>query len=366
MNILHIIDDLAMGGAENLLVGLAGEQVRIGHNVTVTPLVESNNSVVKERLLDSNVLVTPAKTSGSLYNPLLLFKLIPIIKRYDIVHVHLFPALYWAGLAKLCSLSKVPLVYTEHSTSNRRRNKYILHITDGFIYQNCYKKVIACSVKAQDSFHEAFPSVQHYCTINNGADIHRYSKALPYSKKELLGVAEDTFIVTMVARFMSMKRQDTIIESIAKIPDVHVVFVGGEENDAGLVRIKRMTQELKVSERVHFLYVRKDVPRILKTTDVVIMASDYEGLSLSSIEGMAAGKPMVASDVDGLREVVGGAGVLFENRNSEQLSEILVKLKRDKIYYEAVSERCTQRAKEYDINTMADSYLKVYVDVMAK
>lgn len=364
MNILHIIDDLTMGGAENLLIGLAGEQVKNGHHVTVVPLANSNNNVVKTKLQASDVIVESLNFSGSLYNPILILKLIPVIKRYDIVHVHLFPALYWAGLAKLLSFSKVPLVYTEHSTSNKRRNNFFLHKTDTFVYKYCYKRIIACSDKAQETFHQAFPNLRHCCTINNGVNVSLNAEASPYTKKELLGIEEDTFVVTMVARFMSMKRQDTVVEAIVKAPGIHAVFVGGEENDEGLQRIKEMAFNKKVSDRIHFLYVRKDVPRILKTTDVVVMASDYEGLSLSSLEGMAAGKPMVASDVDGLREVVGGAGILFENRNSDNLAEILIHLKNDKTYYKEVSNRCFQKSKEYDIKKMTGLYMSVYSDVL--
>ena len=123
-----------------------------------------------------------------------------------------------------------------------------------------------------------------------------------------MDVGEDVFVVTMVARFMTMKRQDTVVEAISKLPDnIHAVFVGGSENDEGLVRVKNLAVEKEVADRVHFLYIRNDVPRILKTSDVVVMASDFEGLSLSSIEGMAAGKPFIASNVNGLRVVVGCA-----------------------------------------------------------
>ena len=93
------------------------------------------------------------------------------------------------------------------------------------------------------------------------------------------------------------------------------------------------------------------------------MASDYEGLSLSSIEGMAAGKPFIATNVNGLREIVGGFGVLFENRDAEALSQIIFQLSTDKKYYEEISQKCSQRAIDFDVELMVDSYLKVYNEV---
>ena len=171
----------------------------------------------------------------------------------------------------------------------------------------------------------------------------------------------------MVARFMPMKRQDTIVETISKLPaKFHVCFVGGEPTDDGLLKVKRQAENLNVISRVHFLYIRSDVPRILKTSDVVMMASDYEGLSLSSIEGMAAGKPFIATDVNGLREIVAGAGELFENKNSNQLVEILLKLESDKTYYDELVHRCRRRAKEYDIQSMVDQYMNEYEKIIKK
>ena len=165
----------------------------------------------------------------------------------------------------------------------------------------------------------------------------------------------------MVARFMFMKRQDTIVEAMSKLPDsFHACVVGSVPNDEGLLKVKKKAEELNVKNRIHFLYLRSDVPRILKTSDVIMMSSKYEGLSLSSIEGMAAGKPFVATDVNGLREVVQGAGVLFDLNNSDELAKILMKLNSDKEYYKMISDRCKVRASLYDIQKMIDGYMNLY------
>ena len=94
------------------------------------------------------------------------------------------------------------------------------------------------------------------------------------------------------------------------------------------------------------------------------MSSEYEGLSLSSIEGMAAGKPFVATDVNGLREVVKDAGVLFELYDSVQLATILMRLKSDKEYYEKIVSKCRKRASQYDIQQMVEKYLNVYREIV--
>lgn len=367
MKILHIIDNLSMGGGQNLLIGLAGIQKKMGNDVTVLALEPCNDPLVKNKIEAEGVKVEVLTSKIKLRNPLQISLLIPWLKKCDIAHVHLFPALYWVGFAKLLSFSQTPIVYTEHSTKNRRRENPVLRRVDTFVYKYCYNKVIACADKALETYKQVYPSVKQVCAINNGVDTAKYWKAEAYTKQGLLGISEDCFVVTMVARFMFMKRQDTIVEAIKKLPSkFHACFIGSEPKDAGLLKVKALAEEIGVSDRVHFLYLRSDVPRILKSSDVVMMSSEYEGLSLSSIEGMAAGKPFLATDVNGLREVVKGAGELFELYNSDELAKILLRLESDKQYYNDMVIRCRKRASEYDINNMVNQYMEVYKEVMKK
>lgn len=367
MKIVHIIDDMNMGGANALLVAMAPVQEQAGNEVQVLQLVKAENTTLTQKLREAGIRVSFLKEAGSMYSPFLIFKLIPFLKRFDIIHVHLFPALYWVGFANLLMGRKAKVVYTEHSTKNKRRSNPILRRVDNFVYKHCYNKIIACADKALETFQQVYPNVKNVCAVNNGVDTKKYWEAEPYTKQELLGISADKFVVTMVARFMTMKRQDTIVDAISKLPSkFHACFVGSEPTDEGLLKVRKQAEELGVADRVHFLYIRPDVPRILKASDVVIMASDYEGLSLSSIEGMAAGKPFVATNVNGLREVVSGAGELFENKNSDQLAEILAKLESNRDYYSNMVERSRMRASEYDIHRMVDQYLEEYQHILEK
>lgn len=365
MKILHIIDNLSMGGGQNLLIGLAGRQQKMGNEVVVLALEPCEDTLVRNKIVAEGVKVVTLTKKINLHNPLQIFLLMPWLRKCDIAHVHLFPALYWVGFAKMLSFSKTPIVYTEHSTKNRRRENVVLRHIDAFVYKYCYNRVVACADKALETFRQTYPNVSNVCAINNGVDTKRYWEAIPYTKQELLNIPEDSFVVTMVARFMFMKRQDTMVEAISKLPvKFHVCFVGGEKTDVGLLKVKRLSEKLGVTDRVHFLYLRPDVPRILKTSDVVVMSSEYEGLSLSSIEGMAAGKPFIATDVNGLREVVKDAGELFKLYNSDELASILLRLESDKSYYANMVEHCRKRASQYDINKMVDRYMDAYKEVM--
>ena len=357
MKILHIINHMGMGGAQSLIVELAPVQRQMGHEVCVLEISTTSDRTLVNKLLEDEIEVVTLSSHRSVRNPLNIFSLIPYIRQYDLIHVHLFPSNYWAAIANM--LIGKPIITTEHSTDNKRRKIPIFKYIDAYIYKK-YNNVVACSDRALDIFRQRFPRVKS-SAIPNGVNLSKYKTAKPYTKQELLGLTEEDFICTMVARFEYPKRQDIVVQAIATLPNrFHVVFVGGSPDDENLIQVKTLAENLRIANRVHFLYVRSDVPRILKTSDIILMSSEYEGLSLSSIEGMASGRPFVASNVNGLKEVVEGAGELFEIGDIDGLSALLMKFASDDHYYKDVVKTCLKRAEEYDISVVADKYQAEY------
>lgn len=361
MKILHIIDSLSMGGAENLVCQLAVNQMKMGHEVRIVELASPNIDTLRKKVENAGIKDF-VLDKHSPYNPINIFRLMKHIGWGDVMHVHLFPALYWAAFSKILKCADKPFVYTEHSTKNKRRSKWLLHAVDSFVYRR-YKEVVACSDKALETYLQSFPNMRT-SVIPNGVDVDAYINAEPYSKYEIIGVDGNPFIITMVASFRYPKRQDNIIKALASLPnDCHAIFAGGGGNTGYL---SEMAKENGVKDRIHFLGIRSDVNRILKTSDVIVMSSEYEGLSLSSIEGMAAVKPFIASDVNGLREVVQGAGELFDNNNPEELASIIQHLKDDEDYYLFIQKRCLERAKQFDIRQVASAYVDLYTRYVNK
>ena len=211
--------------------------------------------------------------------------------------------------------------------------------------------------KAEDKLRAHIHSTsEKICTIQNGVDIQKFINA--DKSDEILEKFKDKHTAVMVAGFRWEKDQPTLIEAYRYLPDSYHLLLIGDGYKRG--ECEKLTITLKLKERVHFLGFRSDIPNILKSVDVVVMSSHFEGLSLSNIEGMASGNPFVASDVDGIRDVTAGYGVLFPHENPEKLAEEILKLTEDKRYRMAVIEKCQKRAGMFDINLMAENYNKVY------
>lgn len=359
MKILQVINSLDYGGAEKLVVEMAILLKKTNFDVEVL-LIHRSKSDYEKRLQENGVVVNSLDV-GNYYNPVVVYKLFKYINRYDLIHVHLFPLQYWVVIAKMLSFSSTPLVTTEHSTFNRRRSIRGFRLLDRIIYR-AYKKIISISKETQEDLCQ-YLKRQDACfaVINNGIDVCAYQQAEGYSKEELLHVDNSIKIITMVGLFRQAKDQDTLIRAISRLDaKVHLVLVGDGERKNALVNL---VKDLKLEGRVHFWGRRNDVPQIMKMSDIVVQSSHWEGFGLAAVEGMAAGKPVVASDVPGLSDVVRGAGCLFKPQQEDQLANILFRLLSDNVYYKQVCEACERRAQQYDKNWMIQDYIRVYETV---
>lgn len=353
MKILHVITSLRTGGAEKLMVDLLSRLRDKGLDVELLVL-DGTETPFRREIEASGIKVYDLGIGGSVYSPIRLFKLIPYLRKYDIVHTHnTAPQLFAAIGSVLCS---VVLCTTEHNTSNRRRCWTWYAPIDRWMY-NRYRKVICISQKAEENLRKYLKHCKSdICTINNGVDIAKYCGALP--SDELDRIAPGGRKIIMVAGFRWEKDQDTLIKAFKYLPENFHLFLVGDG-----VRRKELESLIateNLTTRVHLLGIRTDVPQLLHAADYVVMSSHFEGLSLSSVEGMSVGKSFLASDVDGLREVVKGAGVLFPHKDAKTLADEILKLEEDSHYYSTVAARCYRRANEFDISRMVENYSEIY------
>ena len=348
MRILHVITSLRTGGAERLMVDMLPRMKAKGHEVDLC-VFDGVRTPFYEELGSKGVRVIPL--GHSVYSLVNLFKLIPLMRGYDIVHSHNTACQYFVAIASF--FSKCKIYTTEHNTSNRRRNVW-WRMLDRWMYGRYDKVVCISELTKKNLIQHIRSSFEDKCVIiYNGIDLKTFvgisSSPITNEKK-----------VLMVSAFREQKDQKTLIKAMKDLPSNYVLELAGGGEEHLIDDCKQLVHELQLDGRVEFLGVRTDIPALLSMANVVVLSSHYEGLSLSSLEGMASGKPFVASDVEGLHDIVGGYGVLFPHGDSKVLATEIRKLCEDEIYAEEVAERCMERAKMFDVETMAQNYWCLY------
>jgi len=140
----------------------------------------------------------------------------------------------------------------------------------------------------------------------------------------LLGIGPDVPVALCPARLEPQKRHDVLLEAWTMVSGAVLLLAGDGSRRAAL---EQQAAELGLTERVRFLGTRCDVRDLLEAADVTVLTSDWEGMPIALLESLAAGRPVVASDVDGVREVLaGGGGVLVPRRSPAETAAAVAEL----------------------------------------
>lgn len=355
MRVLHVIDSLNRGGAEVMLTAMAPRFQARGIECDIIALLR-RPSPLEHLLLDQNIHLRYTGVH-QMYSPQQVFALGRLIQGYDIVHVHLFPAQLWTVLAAARLRCRAPLVTTEHCTWNERRRWWWRH-ADQWMYPH-YKRIACISQASAESLIQWCPGVAERITvIPNGIPLDAFENAQPAT---LAHVPNDIVRLSFVGRCQSQKDHATLLRALTAVPDAHLLLVG----DGPLrPRLEQMAQSLGLTDRVTFLGWRQDVASVLKASDIYVHSTHSDGFGIAACEAMAAGLPVVASDVPGLAQLVAGVGILVPAGDDKALAQHLNALINSPQKRREMARASLQRARQFSIETTVDSYIQMYESVL--
>lgn len=353
MKVLHVITSLRMGGAEKLMTELLPQMKECGIAVELC-VFDGVKTFLYEELVRKGVVVHVLGTS--VYSPLNIIRLMRIIRQYDVVHTHNTACQYYVAIASVFARCK--LVTTEHSTDNRRRGNLFWKWIDKWMYSR-YERVICISEETKRNlvyhlYGKDLVFSDKYLTIYNGIDLTKYVHP---SVRISNG---NSYVILMVGAFRWQKDQQTIVNALSLLGQNYKVCFAGAGEQKLMEKCKILAKQLNVINRVEFLGAITDIPQLLQTVDVIVQSSHVDGFCLAAVEGMASGKPVIASDIPGLGDIVGGYGILFPHEDYKALAMEIRKVCEDREYCEEVVRRCQKRARMFDISVMVKKYMDVY------
>lgn len=366
MRILQIITSLRTGGAERLVVELSKQFQRCGDTAAILLFDGTQTPLLAEARAAGIPVYALSKGWKAMHNPLLLFPLLRFLRRnrFDVVHTHNTACQMLAAVASC--MVPLKLVTTEHNTDNRRRRWKGYRVVDRWMYRR-YRKVICVGRETCATLTDYLdlPALSgSLSVIPNGIDAERFVKAAPAPDILL----QAGYKVLMVSAFRPQKDQQTLIRALRHLPESYRLYLAGGYETEGDRRqfddCQQLVAESGLQQRVHFLGIRSDIETVYAAVDIVVLSSHHEGLALSAVEAMACGKPLVASDVGGIHDLVSGAGLLFPEGDDVRLAEWIMQLCQDWELKRFVGERCRLRASQYDISGMARNYLKAYQEIL--
>lgn len=327
--ILHVITSLERGGAENHLVELMRGQLAAGHRVAVASL--KGDGWWGAELRRDGIAVSDLGLRRWL-DPLALFRLVRAVRAFrpDVVHGHLPPAEPYAWAARRLGAPTAALVISKHNDDPFGIERGYGLITRRITSRA--ERMIAISDAVGRFVVPLGVDPRRIRVVHYGLDGVRWAApdraSVAALRSAWSGDAPDAVVVGCVARLVPQKAHDVLLTGFARAagPAWRLVLVGSGPLEGEL---RALAGRLGIAERVIWAGQRSDMAEVMNAFDLFALTSIYEGLGLVLLEAMAAGRPVVASAVSAIPEIVGAdgaAGLLVPPRDPDAVAAALRRL----------------------------------------
>lgn len=360
MRVLHAISEMGAGGAERIVVELSRSLSEDGDEVAV-----AGQAGRFDQLLEG-IPVSRYEIPGRGRSPRLLAKSAVAIRSAmrsfgaELIHAHnVKMTAVTAGARAANRAPRPPLVTTFHGVHPReyRAAALVLRSAD----------VIACvSEDLRTGLEDKGLSRAKLRVIPNAVRLPApLSAERRRALDEELGVGAGP-VVSLVGRLVAQKAPERFVEAAARIApqidDITFLVVG-----EGPLRsdLERMARESRLERSVRFTGARNDAREIIARSDLVVFSSEWEGQSLVALEAMAAAVPVVATEVEGMSELLAGGGGVLVSRDAAALAEAVVRLLGDAAGRDRMGRagRATVGAR-FSVSAMVSSYRELYREAL--
>jgi glycosyltransferase involved in cell wall biosynthesis len=356
--ILHCIPSLICGGAERQLAYLAPELIRLGWEVHVAFARPGDNL---QRLGKSEAVLHPLPWTGS-YDPRLPWEIGRIIRRVrpDLIQTWLLQMDVVGGLAaRFC---RVPWVLSERTSSVFYRPS-VKNWLRAFLGSQAAG--IACNSSGGAEYWSRRTGVRQW-VIPNAIPWEEIDAAAP-ARREDLGLEPADRLLVCVGRFDPSKNLDLLVSALAEIPAgrrVHALLLG----DGPLrSRLEQMIEVRGLAGRVRMPGYLDTVWPWLKTADLFVLLSSFEGHPNAVMEAMACGCPVLVSDIPAHREMLDDqSAALVDFRSPRSVAQSIQQALASPETLRRRARTALDRAHRWSIAGMARQYHEMYLDLLCR
>lgn len=375
--IVHIVDTLCVGGRENSVIDICNQLDKKKYKVSVITLTNDFNDLgyrlnsdvtflelpfQHKELIGLNTMLSFAKVVKSLTN--LLNTIEP-----DIIHSHSYlHRLLIVNIAIKRAKNKIKCFHTIHTSGMYYNSRKYLDQFKFFIDKmtiNLTKPyLVGISEIVQKNNIEFFKDQSKTSRyIPNGVDLQIYNKENYRTKPSDFGLSQDDIVITYIARLSIGKNHTTLLNAakivVEKYPLVKFLLAGDGENRND---VEEFILQNNLNKNVFLLGSIKNVAELLSISTLCVFPSEFEGFSLTLIEKMAMGLPVVAADNDIFKSLIshGENGLLFSMFDEKDLAKNIFELIENKELNEKISTNSRSFSEQFSVKEMILKYESYY------
>ncbi|MGF2618139.1 glycosyltransferase family 4 protein [Rossellomorea vietnamensis] len=210
-----------------------------------------------------------------------------------------------------------------------------------------------------------FHAKETYYIPGIGVRTEKFRVAVPSTnKREEIGVPNDSIILLSVGELYPRKNHEVMIKAMARLKENNIYYVicGNGILDKYLYDL---AQQNGVEDKIIFAGYRRDIPEIMKVSDIYVFPSMREGLGLAGIEAMASGLPMVTSNINGILDYMeeGKSGFLCPPDNDRAFAEAITKMIVNSKLRDQMGHYNIKAAQKFDVENVKDEMRKIYKEI---
>jgi sugar transferase (PEP-CTERM/EpsH1 system associated) len=358
-NVLHLCESSDTGGAESVLISLVEGLDKNRYRSVVCLLSDGWLKVeLEKRRIETVVIPQPHS-----FDFLWLFRVYRLLKDrgIHIMHSHEFATNVYASV--LSGVTGIPVITTAHG-KNYYGDRWRRRLAYRFVARQAVMVAVSDDLKQFLARRVGIPP-GNIRVVHNGIDFSRFAvQEGNHAVREELGISADQRVIGTVGNLFAVKGQTYLLracQAVASAFPNFVLLVAGEGEQLG--PLEKEASDLGIAGKVKFLGFRDDVPSLLHAMEVFILPSLSEGLPLSILEALALQKPVVATNVGGIPEIVedGVTGYLVPPRNPEALADRILLLLRDPQTAAKFGQAGRKRVEEnFGVEQMIRKYQSLY------
>ncbi len=360
INLMILIVSMPIGGVENQLLSIVQRLNKQKYNIMICCIRDVG--VLGEKAADMGIKTIALNLMQSnRFSLNIPYRISKVIKEHDIhiLWTHQYVANFYGRIASLLArtpavISNFHALYDNPKTHRKIFNHLLSYRTDVLV---AVSEAVAFDVRSYDRVNSGKLKV-----VYNGTDISLFD--VPETKSDCrkkLELPEKDIIVGTIGRLTKEKNQGVIIEALHNLPgNIKGLIIG----DGPL----RKTLEEAGGKRFYFTGQMQYnlIPYALKSMDIFCFASLWEGFGTALVEAMAAGLPIIASDIPPHREVLGDTGILFPLNDVKTLAKVIKTLIDDLSLIDTLSIRARERARIFSIDNTVKIYGELFEGTLRK
>lgn len=369
MKIIHLIDNLGLGGAQSFLKGIFENQ-RKNHNIYLYSLRSKKENIL---INHKNIFINKSSSKFS-FNQILEIKKLIYNEKIGIIHCHLFKAFLIGIILKLFFFKDIKLIFHEHGRIIATDNNNIIEDYIYVLFLKVFKDKVDLFISVSNFIKEILINKikinkENIITLYNYVDLNKFKRSKFDNRNNDLMIKKNKkdFFIGFAGRIVQRKGWEEYVESAKILSKNHPYmkfFIAGD--GAQEKKLLKIIKKNNLENKINYLGYINDIKKYYFILDCFVLSSHWEGLPMTQLEVMAYGIPLVTCNGPGMNEIPEDniSAVYCKIKDPFDLADKIIKVHENKLLRKKLISNSKKIVKKYSLDKFLLNLNESYEDLL--